>query len=85
MGDGDAKAYAKRQRKRSFELAMYVLAAVCFVYYLIKGIAPKMWQALLIAAVLLLIRVVVKLTKTTMFAALRFCVLLFILSQCFGK
>lgn len=61
-----------------FELAMYVLAAVCFVYFLIKGPAPKMWQAVLIAAVLLLIRAVVKLTKTTMFAALRFCVLLFI-------
>ncbi|NOV02177.1 hypothetical protein [Paenibacillus planticolens] len=61
-----------------FELALYVLAGVCFVYFLIKGIAPKMWQAVLIAGVLLLIRIVLKLTKTTMFAALRFCVLLFI-------
>ncbi|MEC0264594.1 MULTISPECIES: hypothetical protein [Paenibacillus] len=61
-----------------FELALYVLAAVCFVYFLIKGISPKMWQAVLIAVVLLLIRGVVKLTKSTMFPALRFCVLLFI-------
>lgn len=61
-----------------FELALFVLAAVCFVYFLIKGIAPKMWQAVLIAGVLILIRILIKMTKTTMFAALRFCVLLFI-------
>lgn len=61
-----------------FELAMYVLAAACFVYFLVKGIQAKMMQAVLIVAVLLIIRVVVKITKTTMFAALRFSVLLFI-------
>ncbi|KRE34169.1 hypothetical protein ASG85_12400 [Paenibacillus sp. Soil724D2] len=61
-----------------FELAMYATAAVCFVYFWVKGIPAKMFQAVLIVAVLLIIRFVVKITKTTMFAALRFSVLLFI-------
>ncbi|MDQ0874690.1 putative membrane protein YjdF [Paenibacillus sp. V4I3] len=61
-----------------FELAMYVTAAVCIVYFLVKGNQAKMLQAVLIVAVLLIIRIVVKVTKTTMFAALRFSVLLFI-------
>ncbi|NOU86723.1 hypothetical protein GC102_13190 [Paenibacillus sp. LMG 31460] len=61
-----------------FELAMYVTAAVCFVYFWMKGSQAKMLQAILIVAVLLIIRIVVKFTKTTMFAALRFSVLLFI-------
>jgi uncharacterized membrane protein YjdF len=60
------------------ELAMYVLAAACFVYYLVKGVQAKILEAVLIVAVLLSIRAVVKITKTTMFAALRFSVLLFI-------
>ncbi|MDD9268148.1 hypothetical protein ACFPES_14010 [Paenibacillus sp. GCM10023248] len=72
------KALGKSRGNDLFELALYVLAAVCFVYFLIKGNMPKVWQAVLITAVLLLIRLVVRLTKTTMFAALRFCVLLFI-------
>ncbi|NQX68719.1 hypothetical protein HQN90_21575 [Paenibacillus alba] len=61
-----------------FELVMYGVAAVCFVYFLIKGNWAKVLEAALIIGVLLLIRVVVKLTKTPMFAALRFCILLFI-------
>lgn len=61
-----------------FELAMYVLASVCFVYFLMKGNQAKMLEAVLIIAVLLIIRVVVKITKVTMFSALRFSVLLFI-------
>lgn len=61
-----------------FELAMYVLAAACFVYYLAKGVEARVLQAVLIVTVLLIIRVVVKVTKVTMFAALRFSVLLFI-------
>lgn len=61
-----------------FELAMYILAGGCFVYFLVKGNGAKMFQAVLIVAVLLLIRLVVKWTKTTMFTSLRFCVLLFI-------
>ncbi|SDO85908.1 hypothetical protein SAMN04487897_12480 [Paenibacillus sp. yr247] len=66
-----------------FELVMYVLAAACFVYFLMKGIQEKMLEAVLIVAVLLSIRVVVKITKTRMFAALRFSVLLFILITMF--
>lgn len=61
-----------------FELAMYVLAGGCFVYFLVKGNGAKVFQAVLIVAVLQLIRLVVKWTKTTMFTSLRFCVLLFI-------
>ncbi|KRE93329.1 hypothetical protein ASG89_07475 [Paenibacillus sp. Soil766] len=61
-----------------FELAMYVLAGGCFVYFLVKGNGAKMFQAVLIVAVLQLIRLVVKWTKTTMFTSLRFCVLMFI-------
>ncbi|TXK84273.1 hypothetical protein [Paenibacillus sp. N3.4] len=61
-----------------FELAMYVIAAVCFVYFLIKGVPAKIMEAALIIGVLVLIRVVVKFTKTPMFAALRFSILLFI-------
>jgi uncharacterized membrane protein YjdF len=60
------------------ELAMYVLAAVCFVYYLVKGVQAKIVESVLIVVVLLGIRAVVKITKTTMFAVLRFSVLLFI-------
>lgn len=66
-----------------FELAMYVTAAVCFVYFWVKGIQAKMFEAILIIAVLLIIRFVVKITKTTMFAALRFSVLLFIFVSMF--
>lgn len=73
-----SKLMGKGRGNDLFELAMYVLAAGCFVYFLIKGNMPKMWQAVLIAVVLLLIRLVVRITKTTMFAALRFCVLMFI-------
>lgn len=61
-----------------FEFAMYILAAACFVYFLVKGNGAKMFEAVLIVAVLQLIRLVVRLTKTTLFTALRFCVLLFI-------
>jgi uncharacterized membrane protein YjdF len=66
-----------------FELAMYVTAAVCFVYFWVKGIPAKMFEAGLIVAVLLIIRIVVKITKTTLFAALRFSVLLFIFVSMF--
>ncbi|GFZ98334.1 hypothetical protein GCM10008018_50730 [Paenibacillus marchantiophytorum] len=61
-----------------FELVMYVVAAICLVSFLIKGEAAKVMEAALIIGVLLLIRIVVKITKTPMFAALRFSVLLFI-------
>ncbi|KRF43851.1 hypothetical protein ASG93_02745 [Paenibacillus sp. Soil787] len=66
-----------------FELALYATAAVCLVYFWLKGIPAKMFQAVLIVAVLLIIRFVVKITKTTMFAALRFSVLLFIFVSMF--
>ncbi|WNR42100.1 hypothetical protein [Paenibacillus roseipurpureus] len=61
-----------------FELGMYILAVVCVGYFLIKGNGAKVFEAALIAVVLLLIRLVIKITKTTLFPALRFCILLFI-------
>ncbi|TDF95103.1 hypothetical protein [Paenibacillus piri] len=61
-----------------FELALYALAAVCFVYFLIRGIYAKVFEAVLIVAVLALIRAVIKFTKVELFPALRFSILLFI-------
>jgi uncharacterized membrane protein YjdF len=61
-----------------FELALYILAAVCFVYFLFRGDSAKIFEAVLIVAVLIIIKAVVKYTKTVMFPALRFSVLLFI-------
>jgi uncharacterized membrane protein YjdF len=70
------------QRKLSwndyFEIALYVLAAVCFVYFLIRGVLPKMLEPVLIVAVLLILRGVVKVTKAELFPALRFSILFFI-------
>jgi uncharacterized membrane protein YjdF len=60
------------------ELALYILAVVCFVYFLIRGNPAKMFQAALTAVVLLCIRLTVRWTKTELFPALRFSVLLFI-------
>jgi uncharacterized membrane protein YjdF len=61
-----------------FEFALYGLAAVCIVYFLIRGVLPKVLEPILIVAVLVILRVVAKLTKTELFPALRFSILLFI-------
>lgn len=61
-----------------FELVMYVMAAVCLVYFLIRGVWAKVLEAVLIVIILAAIRIVVKLTRTPLFPALRFCILLFI-------
>ncbi|MFD0696771.1 hypothetical protein ACFQZT_22150 [Paenibacillus sp. GCM10027628] len=60
------------------EVALYALAAVCFFYFLVKGIHAKVFEAILIIAVLALIRTLIKYTKANMFPALRFSILLFI-------
>ncbi|TJY41273.1 hypothetical protein E5161_12625 [Cohnella pontilimi] len=61
-----------------FELALYILAVVCFVYFLIRGNPEKVFHAALTMFVLLGIRLVARWTKTAMFPALRFSVLLFL-------
>jgi uncharacterized membrane protein YjdF len=61
-----------------FEIALYVLAAVCFVYFFIHGNTPKYVQPILIAAVLGAIRAVQKFSKVQFFPALRFSILAFI-------
>ncbi|WP_373232714.1 hypothetical protein [Cohnella sp.] len=69
----------KNQRLNdAIEISLYVICCFCIVYYTIRGVYAKSIQALLIIMVLLLIRVVVKWTKSEWFPALRFSVLFFI-------
>jgi uncharacterized membrane protein HdeD (DUF308 family) len=62
----------------AFELVLYVLAGVCLVYFVLQGNMAKIFEAVLIVAVLIIIKVVVKYTKTELFPALRFSILFFI-------
>ncbi len=62
----------------AFEIALYVISGFCLVYYTVRGVYSKSFQAFLIISVLLLIRLVVKWTKSEWFPALRFSVLFFI-------
>jgi uncharacterized membrane protein YjdF len=61
-----------------FEFAMYILAFLCMIYFLIKGKPMKVIEPLLICAVLGAIRILVRYSKVEIFPALRFSVLLFI-------
>lgn len=61
-----------------FEILLYVLALICFVYFFFRGNVAKTLQPVLIVATLLFIRLLVKLTKIKLFSALRFSILLFI-------
>lgn len=61
-----------------FEAALYILAAVCFLYFLPKGNKPKIFQPILIIAVLTLIKVIKNILKLDFFPALRFSMLAFI-------
>ncbi|SEC15674.1 hypothetical protein [Paenibacillus sp. GP183] len=73
---------AKHQRKDKwidyFEIALYALAAICFVYFLTRGVRSKILEPVLIVVVLLILRGVVKITKAELFPALRLSILLFI-------
>lgn len=68
----------KQRLNDAFEIALYVICIFCIVYFTIEGLYPKTIQAILIIAVLLLIRGVVKWTKSVLFPALRFSILFFI-------
>ncbi|TFE23478.1 hypothetical protein [Cohnella luojiensis] len=73
---------SKRKRYQrlndAFEIGLYVICGFCIVYYTFLGVNSRSFQAILIISVLLLIRLVVKWTKSEWFPALRFFVLFFI-------
>lgn len=61
-----------------FEIGLYGICSLSFIYFAFKGMYAKCFQAVLIIFVLLLLRGLVKWTKTTLSAGLRFSILLFI-------
>lgn len=63
---------------KMFELAMYVLAGICLVYFSFFKNWPKVFEPVLIVAVLLGIKYLLKRTKITLFPILKFFILLFI-------
>lgn len=73
---------SERKRKQrlndAFEIVLYAICGFCMVYYSVRGEYAKSFQAVLIISVLLLIRGLVKWTKSEWFSALRFSVLFFI-------
>ncbi|MFC5467504.1 hypothetical protein ACFPPD_02160 [Cohnella suwonensis] len=69
---------SKQRLNDAFEIVLYVICVFCIVYFTIKSQYPKTLQAILIISVLLLIRGLVKWTKSVLFPALRFSVLFFI-------
>jgi hypothetical protein len=62
----------------AFEISLYIISAISFVFYTLKGVYAKSFQAVLIISVLLLIRGLVKWTKSKLFPAIRFSILFFI-------
>jgi uncharacterized membrane protein YjdF len=61
-----------------FEIGLYAICGFCIVYYTFQAVYPKSLQAVLIILVLLLIRGLVRWTKSELFPALRFAILFFI-------
>lgn len=61
-----------------FEIGLYAICGFCAVYYTVWGVYAKSFQAVLIIIVLLLIRGLVRWTKSELFPTLRFFVLFFI-------
>jgi uncharacterized membrane protein YjdF len=72
----------KKKNKYSFndyfELFLYILSLVCFVYFFLKEDTAKTLQPVLIVATLIFIRIVIKITKVEIFEVLRFSILAFI-------
>jgi hypothetical protein len=62
----------------AFEIGLYAICVFSAVYYIVQGVYAKSFQAVLIISVLLLIRWLVKWTKSELFPALRFSILFFI-------
>jgi uncharacterized membrane protein YjdF len=61
-----------------FEMFLYILAVICFIYFFPKGNMAKILQPVLIVATLIFIKVLIKITKIEVFPALRFSILAFI-------
>ncbi|OPJ57596.1 hypothetical protein [Clostridium chromiireducens] len=61
-----------------FELFLYALAFICFIYFLIKGDIQKILQPLLIVSVLITLKMMLKRTKLPISHGLRFSILAFI-------
>jgi uncharacterized membrane protein YjdF len=61
-----------------FEGFLYLLAIICFVYFFFKGNMAKTFQPILIVAVLIFLRILIKALKVEVFFALRFSILTFI-------
>ncbi|MBD8499316.1 hypothetical protein [Paenibacillus arenosi] len=61
-----------------FELSLYLICTVTFVYYLVIGNGGKVFQSGLIIVVLLLLRGLITWTKSDLPFALRFSILFFI-------
>lgn len=66
-----------------FELFLYILAFICFVYFLNSGDSRKLWEPILIVIVLLTIKILVKVSNIYIFPALKFSILAFILLAMF--
>jgi uncharacterized membrane protein YjdF len=78
MGAINHKALNTNRGNNYFELSLYLVTSVCLMYYLVMGTYGKVFQTLLILAVLTMVRGVVRFTKTDLFPALRFSILFFI-------
>lgn len=72
------KHIMKQKLNTIFEIMLYVICGICLIYFTIRGVYSKSFQAGLIIAVLLLFRGLIKWTKSDLPSALRFSVLLFI-------
>jgi uncharacterized membrane protein YjdF len=62
----------------TLEIGLYAIGSYCAFHYTVRGLYAKSFQAVLIIAVLLLIRGLVKWTKSELFPTLRFFILFFI-------
>jgi uncharacterized membrane protein YjdF len=61
-----------------FESFLYILATICFIYFLFRGNRAKTLQPILIVFVLIAIKIFAKVIKVEIFFALRFSILFFI-------
>jgi uncharacterized membrane protein YjdF len=73
-----SKKKRNQRLNNAFEIGLYAISGFSAVYYIVQGVYAKSFQAVLIISVLLLIRWLVKWTKSELFPALRFSILFFI-------
>ncbi|MFC7680290.1 hypothetical protein ACFQV5_15390 [Paenibacillus sp. GCM10028914] len=78
MKQTSRKTSGSRRYIQVFEIGLYLICSIALVYFAIKGVYSKCFQAGLIIAVLLLLRGLLRWTKTTLSPSLHFSVLLFI-------